>query len=391
MGYALLSDTLYISAVSSDKEPLLDSAVSYLSSFKMMNFGAFFVGKFKDLEALSFERFEEPLKLTDTLDFLADLPSEKILECKLYMFMDSYSLGDSLDANSLSFKIYPVVDYWSHLSNWDSVSREGIVDYSRLVGEFSETIDKTKLPKSFAIDFDKNLALEWLKKWRDYKNGDSSQIVWGLAYVPDENCRIIRRFSGPVVGQDNDASFIKIVYLDSLGQKDSLEIKAAVDKYFVKPPKIEKGEFYVQGGVPIRGALYFDVSSIPPLSAIHAARLVLSIDYARSLIGNYGMDSVFYGHLPADPQNRDTNFVRSYLGEKISDKVVFETIASAIEARNRADGKGVVIFRSADRSNELLELDKVAFYGPDAPDSSKRPKLAILYSPREKLTESVKK
>lgn len=300
------------------------------------------------------------------------------------MPVNRYAVGDTTNPSSLSFNIYKVTDYWSNLANWDSLFNSGIVNESQPLGTFDKTIEKDAPPCDIEFDFDKSTAIEWFDKQYKYKQEDSTQVIWGIAFVPNQNSSVIRQFSGPAADFDNETTRLFVSFRNEENEIDTLYIESGVEKTFYQYPEPKEDYLTIQGGISTRGLLRFDASMIDKLSAIHSARLELNIDYSESLFGNMGMDSTLYGELPADTANydNDDDFIRTYYAEKQEDKFVFTSVTSAIEHWNRREGEGLIVFHSEGRQNEMMEMDKIAFYGPNHPEESKRPKIVIIYSTR---------
>ena len=382
MGADLLLDTVEIYPISTSEYPLITNLSSYRQTYNSFNRGVFHVGVYKDMKAISFLRFLEPIKDTNMYDFLIDYNESQLKSCKLRIPVSRYTLGDSINSNALSFKIYKVDSYWSNESTWDTVFNENIIDMNSLVGEFKGNIDQGDTINNLEIDMDKSLLLEWFNKWYQYRNGDSTQIQWGIALVPDDNSKVIRTFVGPTIGSTDNASTLEIIFDNPDNVEDTLNIEAGVDKSFYSVPEYQTGELQVQGGVETRGMMEFDVSMIPKYSSIHTAQLELNIDRSKCIWGNFNLDSTLYAELPDDSSDvLEENFIRTYYAERTLDKFYFTSITSAIEKWTRKEGKGFIVVHPEGIRNSLRELDKMVFYGLDA-EASLKPKLTIIYSVR---------
>ncbi len=385
MGSTLLQDTVSIFPLSTSTTELITGASSFQHNFNIVNTGVMHIGKAGEITALSLLRFNEPIKTTDDYDFLLNYPIDKILSCKIKLFPNRYTFGDSSNPSALSFKVYRVNNYWSNLTSWDSLDANSVIDYSSAVASFTGQISQKDSMENIELDFDKEVFLNWVQNWYDYKNGDSNSIVWGLAFVPDENSTVIRQFSG-TNSATSEATEMTIVYKDTAGIIDSLVIQKSIDKPIYKVPNFNPDEMIVQGSLCFRTFLYFDVSMIPPNSAIHSAHLELTLNREKSLKGNHPLDTTLLGELPSDTSlyNGD-DFIRSYYAEITGDVFKFTSITSAVEMWNRGSGtggsgKGLIVFHPDGTENERWELDKLTFYGPNEPDSTKRPVLKIIYS-----------
>ena len=387
MGSTLLYDTVSIFPISTLTHPLVSSLDSRWMDFNIRDRGVFHVGMFKDVKAFSILQFYETLRNIDSLDYLRNYKASQILSCKLKIPVDEYVLGDT---NSMSFKIYNVTKDWpSDKSKLDYDEALGYLDMNRVIGEFTGNDPEGII----TIDINKELILEWFNIW--YKNKvlkDSSEITWGLALVPNNGVEAIRSFIG-TVNTSSDYPYLEITYNDSLGVLDTLNIQEETDKSFYAVAPINPNELVVQGGVSTRGIIRFDITQIPYRSAIHEAQLELSINMEKSFSGNNGLDDVLRWELPSDISKYyndalDTLIDRILMydeGKKIEDKYYFYYVAPALEHINRNTGLGEIAIRNSSDQDEKRELDRLVFYGLDAPDSTKRPVLKIIYSKRPEL------
>lgn len=379
IGSNLLQDTVTVYPLSTSTQRLITGDSTFLFHINTVNKGVLHIGKANGVTALSLVRFNEPIKNSDKsnkYDFLVNYTIDKIISCKIKLFTKRYTFGDSTNPNALSFKVYAVNKEWSNKDTWETLDKKNIIDKSNEVASFNGSITQKDTMDVIELDLDKNLFLEWVKKWYNYKLGDSSSIVWGLAFVPDDNSSVIRQFAGASL----DTSLI-VKYLDSTGAEATLGINAALDKPFYKIESFEKNELAIQGATTLRGLLFFDISMIPPMSAIHSAQFAISLNNEKSVKGNNPLDSTFYAELyyPDMPLDKDTTR-KTYLAEKIDGKYVISSITSSVEYWNRNGGKGILVIHPEGARNERWELDKLTFYGPDEPDSTKRPSLKIIYS-----------
>lgn len=381
MGSTLLQDTIAVFPISNSKDTLITGVGSFHYDLKTFSHGVLFIGKSNGYEAVSLIRLSEFIKLTDSLDYLNDYTSDKIISCKVKMSVNRYAFGnDSSNPAAMSFKVYPVSALWDTNTTWDNL--DAIIDKSKLSGQFNGSIELKDTMPDIEFDLDKELVLDWIKKWYKYKNGDSLSVVYGLALVPDENSSVIRAFNGSS-SLGNTSTKLTITFRDSLDSLVTINLSTDYDKPYVKAPTPDSTELFIQGGVSQRGKITFDVSKIPPLSAIHSAQLELTLDKSKCLIGNLGIDSIINFGFPYKAD--DLGYLKwEYYSKLSGDKFTFSNIARAIESWNIADGKGVLVFHPSDRKNEYHELDKLSFYGMNEPDSTKRPKLKIIYSLRPK-------
>ncbi len=388
IGSTLLTDTITIYPISSNDHKLIIGNESVVNLHTTFNKGVIHIGRYNEYESITLMRFFEPIKDYDSLDFLKDYTSDKIISCKLTLYTQNYALGDTTNPSALSFKVYKAQSYWSNLSNWDSIFNNNVIDKSKIIAEFDGQIVQKDTMDNIVIDFDKDLVIEWFKEWYKNKTEDSTLATWGIAFVPDENSNIIRTFKGVKIGTEEKGTRLEIIFHKETDNLDTLVITSAVEKSFYKFPNMEES-LSVQGSIETRGILKFDVSVIPPLASIHTAQLQLTLNRDKCLYGNFNLDSTLSGALLRDSSEITSfDFIRNYYAEKDLNTFYFKSITSAVEYWNRyTNGKGEIIIYPEGTRNEYYELDRLVFYGIDEPDSTKRPKLTIIYSTRPEFNK----
>jgi len=391
MGSTLLQDTVTIYPLSTTNNKLIISLSTFRYHIDVLSNSTINIGKSQNITAVSLISFDEPIKKTDTLDFFKDYTINDIISCKIKLVVNKYAFGDSLNPNSLGFKIFRVQNPWYSNTTWDSLMNENRIDMSRQLGEFNGTIIQSDSMPNIEIDFDKQTFLDWAKIWSDYKDTTISnkELVWGIALVPSDESSVIRQFSGPYVSGSENFSKLTVIYLDSLGNQDTLDIVISIGKSFYDIPEFDKEEMAVQGSTSLRGIINFDLSMIPPLSAIHTAQMELTINPEKSVSGNFGYDSTLLAGLPIGMEDSTINtFKNYYSAERNGNTFYFKSITSAVKTWNRQTGddfgKGTIVFFPDGEKNEKQQLDKLIFYGINAPDSSLMPKLKIVYSVTQK-------
>jgi len=380
VGETLLQDTVTLYALSTSTNDLISGDSTFIFNINTVNKGTFHIGKANGITALTLVRFNEPLKQnTNDYDFFASYDESKIVSCKIKLYPLRYTFGDSTNPNSLSFRVYRVNNWWSNLTTYDSLESGNIIDKSQEVGRFNGSISQKDTMDAIDFDLSKKVFLDWCKQWYNTKKGDTS-IVWGLAFVADEGSSVIRQFAGTSQNSTNVIEMI-VTYLDSTNTLDTLVVKEAMDKPFYKIDNFDSKSITVQGGTTLRSRLYFDVSQIPVLSAIHSAQFEMTVKTDGCVYGNFGMDSTLYVELYPNGHtlDKDTS-LKTYMAEKKENKFFIGSITSSVEYWNRNGGKGFLVFHPEGARNERWELDRLQFYGTNEPDSSKRPSLKIIYS-----------
>ncbi len=372
--YTLLYDTTVVSAISSDTVDFFSGGQSKFVFAQIFNTGAIFLGGWNGYRAASLLRFKES-NLPDTLLWLTE---DRIDSVRLILPFSNYVFGDSINSH-ISFKVFLIKDYWTNKVTWDSIFTNWNPNH-RIdpipIGYFDGNIERTDSIKEIVIPLRKGFILDWLKKSKD------SIPIWGLLLAPEPSCNSIHLISAQFV-TESKVSHPKLVvnykYLD--GSDRIWNIHSAIDASVVDVPKFDTlRSLIVQSGYSYRVSLSFDVSKLPRLAAIHYAQLELTIDPENTVYGTSGLDTIFsggyFGNSPLDSVP-----IISFFGRRQGDKVIFSKVSSPIELWLKQDAKGEILLYSY-YWNEMRTLNRIAFFGLDAPDPMKRPKLKIIYSKR---------
>ena len=372
--YNLLYDTTSVIPVSSDTVNFFRGGESKYVFAKIFNAGAVFIGAYNGYRAGAMFRFKET-NLPDTL--AAWLTADQIDSVRIAFPFSRYVLGDSVNPN-FSFKVFLIKEFWSNQVTWDSLFNDWQPN-SRVepvpIGTFSGRIElKDSMPDIY-VSLQKDFIIDWLRKNKD------SIPIWGILLAPDPSCNIIHQIHAQYIAE-KEPPHPKIVvnYRHKDGSYRVWYIHSAIDASVVKVPPIDTTKFVIQSGYSYRVKIGFDVSHIPLLSAIHYAELELTIDPENTLYGNFGLDTVFTGGYFGDASLDSVPKV-SFYGKRQGDKVYFQKVSTPIELWLKDTRKGDLYFYSY-YWNDVRSLNRIAFYGFDAPDPRKRPKLKIIFSKR---------
>lgn len=372
--YSLLYDTTIVLPVTSDSVDFFGGLQTKYVPARIFNTGSIFVGGWNGYRTASLLRFKES-NLPDTLLWLTEDRIEKV---ELVLPFQNYLLGDSLNTN-FSFKVFLINQYWTNKVTWDSIFNDWTpkpLIEQMPIGSFSGKIQLKDTINEISIQLQKSFVLDWLSKNKD------SIPIWGLLIAPDPSCNIIHQIGAQYI-TESKVSHPKLVvyYKNQAGGNRIWYINSAIDASVVDVPKVDTlNSFVIQSGFSYRFSIEFDLSKLPKFSAIHFAQLELTIDPKNTFFGNTGLDSVFTGGYFGD-NPLDSVPLISFLGSRQGEKVIFHKVSTPIELWLKENGKGELIFYSY-YWNEVRTLNRIAFYGLNAPDPRKRPKLKLIYSKR---------
>jgi len=372
--YNLLYDTTSVIPLSSDTVNFFRGGESKYVFAKIFNVGAVFIGAYNGYRAGAMFRFKET-NLPDTL--AAWLTVDRIDSVRIVLPFARYVLGDSVNPN-FSFKIYLIKEYWSNQVTWDSLFNDWYPN-SKVeqvpIGSFSGKIELKDTMPEISVSLQKDFIIDWLQKSKD------TIPIWGILLAPEPNCNIIHQINAQYIAE-KEPPHPKIIvnYRHKDGSYRIWYIHSAIDASVVMVPPVDTTKLIIQSGYSYRFKINFDVSHLPLFSAIHYAELELTIDKENTLFGNNGLDTVFTGGYFADAP-LDSVPIVSFYGRRQGDKVYFQKVSTPIELWLKNSRKGELYFYSY-YWNEVRSLNRIAFYGFDASDPTKRPKLKIIYSKR---------
>jgi len=372
ISYNMLSDTLDIVHTNSFERELIKKSESVYTHQRIFNAGAILIGNYEEFNSFNFMRFET---MPDSLSYLTPDDIDSVV---VTMYPGRYALGDTL-SNYIGFDVYQVDHYWTNITTLDTIYEDPtgkpyLTD--RLVGSWEGliTLKDTLAPISFNLD--KSLFSEWLQLQPDT---NAAVVNWGIAFMPKENCTSIQQFRAYQSTEIATETTLKAFFTNKDGEKDTVSFIAAINKSFPSAPEPEEGQLIMQAGVRYNTNFDIDLTSIPDLSGIHLARLELWLDSESSTIGNMGVDSLF--HISVDLDDETTLSSVGAL-DRASGLYTFYDMVLPIEWTLR-NGKEQTLSVSFVSYNELArQMDRIVFFGMNAADTSKRPKLELVYSTR---------
>ncbi len=371
----LIPDTIVLGAVNSKETSIITDYEQETHRLPLFNLATLFIGKHNEYEALTFLRFPN---LPDTLDFLRE---EHLQYVRFRIYPDFYAFGDTIE-NNLAFNIYKIQKLFTNETTWDSIQQSSEPFWGNdILGTFSgniaphgDTLDPLE------IELEKSIIADWALSL-----GDSLAETqnYGIALIPQDESTYIRKFFSQGVGAETPRPEIEMVYTGLDNESHTLTLKSANDFSAVNGKEPDEGMMTSQGAVSYKSRLYFDVSMLPPFAAVHNSELVLTLNEELSRWGNGGEASLIEADLLADT-SLTSDLLRYYEGKRQEggNKYVFNTISYAVEVWNRKDGEGFLVIVPAGAENLYRKMDRMVFYPPDYPDSTKRPYLKIVYSKR---------
>lgn len=407
VGFSLIYDTLDIIPVTSSDLPLITGAGNYYKFEPMINLPYIMVGKAPNLDdklvSAAIIRFKSfPVLIGKNLDSLKVITGpDRIVSVKFYLYPAKYVIGDTIN-NHLEFSILKVKNIWDNTSKFidlfpgEDITTSPNIDYSTEYASYSGNIsykDSLINPLTFEMKKDEmaTLVYEWIQKQKRLENFlagggkvDSLNIPdsianWGMALVPKGNSNVIRQFYGVGNSDTSYKAHFWITFLNSKNELDSFRLVTALEGTFMNAGEPDLNTITIQGVRTIRGEMKFDLSAIPEFSSIHKAQLELTLNSAKSYFGSQLPDSILYAVTYTEGRTgyiQTENYANRVSG---TDKFLFTQFIQPCELWTNRKGTGTINF-VAQGKTVYLKPDRFVFYGIDEADTTKKPRLRLIYS-----------
>ncbi len=386
VGNNLLSDTLQLTSInSSDSLPLIVGSSSFSKHISLSGIGYVFIGQSGTTKSFTLSRLSVP-------DSVPDITVADIVSVKMFITPSNpyYAFGDTT-SNQLSFTVYKVAKLWGTTATLDTITPiSDFIDKSKQLAKYDGIIPLKDSTGAISIDFDKELIIEWFALRKQFgKENDS--LNYGIAFYPNDNSTVIRRFASGAVGSEDSVQFAELQITYRKPAEDTnkvIRMLSAYDGTYTDSPAPTDKSITIQGVSAIHSQINFDVSAIPKGVAVHLAGLTITMDPTRSISGTAGIDPTIYAEFIDSTSN---NLLRQYYGSRLKDasgnytnEYFFPNLNSALEAMVRRNGTGTITLQTQP-ANYTDRLDKFVFFDSQASDSTKRPRLTVVYSTRPKF------
>ncbi len=380
IGAELLPSNADIKTITTYDTTLLTGNVVYAGRIESHNRGVIHIGAYLDNSVTSILRYD---RVPDSLSYLTENDIDSVI---LTIYPERYALGDTVNGY-YGFDIFKVSRRWSlDTTSWDSlfVSPRNYFD-DKPLATYEGRLKLADTMSPVSINLPKSLMIDWFRTVPMYDSVkkvtvDSLIPNWGIALVPKPNTNVVFSF-GSQNSATNKYSVIRAHYRGKNAKDTVSYMYSALDKVFFKKNIAIDGSIVVQNGANIWSKLQFDLSMIPPNAGIHKAQLDIVLDSANSYHGNNKLDTIIQALLFKEKNEEKTIFY-DYTAAKDPESNLyrFPSLTSAVQKWNLEGGKGQLIITPYNMINLAYEMDKLVFFGPNHPDSSKRPVLKVIYS-----------
>jgi len=222
--------------------------------------------------------------LMNYIMFLADSVNEAILNNSLIihsavMEMEPIYTYGVESSNSFDFTLHEITSEWNSLSFGKSDLPDlayNSVDVSSNHQFLGDSL--------ITFDFDKDLLLNWMK----FSANESYTDINGVYFKFTDGTNKVIGF--PAISPLYDSVLTRIRVIIEVPTKftDTLLFQVSSDAHVVlgESPTTNNQNVFVQGGIPVRSNMFFDVSSIPNNAIINRAILKLSYDETETNLGS---------------------------------------------------------------------------------------------------------
>lgn len=311
------------------------------------------VGKTASAEAWGLARFTNFGAIYDSIDVLT-------AEIRL---QTAFHQGDS--AGQVSFAVRKALKSWAALSfTYADLRSPGFYEdpprSTHDLGSVGDTVD-------IAIPLDTALVNSWFRS-------DSTNPNYGIVFEPT-NSTVIKGFVNPR---------LVITYIpDGASDPDTVTFASTSGNYGFVLGGIDTSAFQdsialqIRAGAASRAILGFDIAALPRLSAIHRALLEVSADeslFDRSSNMRDSLMATFRDQLGFVLQFEALSAAEG----SGSERVYSFNVTSFVQFWVQGTGIPEIGLRAV---NERNGVEGFVLHGSAAADSTRRPRLRILYSP----------
>ena len=342
---------------------VLQKSVNFQDKFKFGLSHVVLMGKNSFAEASVLMRYH--IYLPDSL--LAYATTGKyIVKSATMTMIPRYLLGDK--TAPLDFSVYQVKSDWSP-NGFDRDSIPNLL-YDPTDVSAGTTVNDTLVTFNLRTD----IVTQWLRFLAD---SNSTPKNYGLLIKAKPSTQKIIGFYAANAGSSNNETVLKIIFERPSIRKDSLGISPFFHIYYLTgqvPQQVNNITF--QGGIGLKGTLFFDTSTLPRNIIINKAYLELNVDSTSTIDGNPSSDSLF-AQILADSTTRKLtgdSTVVTVLAKK--DKIYSGDIAWMVQKwLNGESNQGILV----SLWDEFASAARISFYGSKYANKALRPKLKIIY------------
>lgn len=288
-------------------------------------------------------------------------------------FSRTYEIGE--ESAPFDFNVYQINEksWYTSYFNADSMNAlNEYIDYTTDVKSGAITVTDSTV----VFPLNNDVALDWIRNAVSDTLADNE----GLFITPTAGTGKLLGFSGLSSSNIENLSTLYMVVQNAGAFTDTIVASVTSDVHYAEwsEPETHEQRFVLQGGIPKRSSLYFNVDNLSNDIIVNNATLKLYYDEELSDIGEPVITSLYAGMLA----DSTTNDIASNYGiiqlTKGSDGNYFEgDISTFVQYwQIGLNNEGLKIYIA----NDYTIASKLVLYGPDSTDPSLRPEIKIIYT-----------
>lgn len=342
---------------------IFQKSANYQENLKFGLSNVVLVGKNSYAESSILMRYH--IYLPDSL--LAFVKSEQyIVKSATMQMIPRYLLGDK--TATLDFSVYQVRSDWSPVG-FDRDSIPSLV-YDPVDVSSGFTANDTLVKFNLKND----VVTEWLKYSAD---SNSAPKNFGLLLKPKPSTQKIVGFYSAIASSSTNETILSVILERPSIRQDTVGVSPYYHIYYLTGSlPSQSNNLILQGGIGLKGIVFFDLSTLPKNIIVNKAILELNLNPTVTVDGEPQSDSLF-AQMLADSTTkkltRDSSVV-TILSK--SENIFSGDIAWMVQKWQKDDTNQGILVSLFD---EYASAARIAFYGSKDPNKALRPKLKIIY------------
>ena len=358
-------DKISFNLFDSKTENIQQRSFTYIpEKFKIGNGGEFIVGKNDYSESRILLQFNLGMPDSTWTRFKNNTIAVKSAEVKI---ITSYSLGDK--NAPFDFTVNQIKNPWGmYTVDKDSLSKlmTSNVDISSNHSFVADTI---------TFNIDSKVVTEWLNSELDTNNTRN----YGIIINPTSSTKLMRGFANPFSSSTNYCTItFEMERIPKTTSNDFLSSIPSKGTFVVKELKAPAtNNLYLQSGYSRRNFLWFDLSKLSKNIIVSKATLEMTSDTTISSDGSPSSNQVTVTMF-ADSTTKKFTADSLYSSALMKSGAVYSGDVSWMIQKwaSGTDNQGVELILA----DETASVSRIAFWGSNASDLNKRPRLKIYYT-----------
>lgn len=342
---------------------IFQKSANYQENLKFGLSNVVLVGKNSYAESSILMRYH--IYLPDSL--LAFVKSgQYIVKSATMQMIPRYLLGDK--TATLDFSVYQVRSDWSPVG-FDRDSIPSLV-YDPVDVSSGFTANDTLVKFNLKND----VVTEWLKYSAD---SNSAPKNFGLLLKPKPSTQKIVGFYSAIASSSTNETILSVILERPSIRQDTVGVSPYYHIYYLTgslPP--QSNNLILQGGIGLKGTVFFDLSTLPKNIIVNKAILELNLNPIVTVDGEPQSDSLFAQMLADSTTKKLTGDSSVVTILSKSENIFSGDIAWMVQKWQKGDTNQGILVSLYD---EYSSAARVAFYGSNDPNKALRPKLKIIY------------